>query len=420
MKKQERVDLSDWVIHFVHDRIPQDFSEWYLADSEGEIVNFIPSYFDFDKNPCYISEEMIDEEYPIDEDASAISVLMKILHDGYIRSGWAFRKNRPTIYGPFSAVCFTEMPLGSLIHYARKRNKYVGTYGIALKRNELFGVGGRQVIYGLSTQHIEADSEDPFWGYGLRTLSSKCGIGIEEQYRYVATNLQKDIPIDWTHEREWRWPLKNEDYGVNGLPILLDKDYIIHFSDLIIIVDKKKEKEEILLLLKNMYDAGSSNLGYGYNINLLKKTKVVSVEEIEDNASDISKIKFDDISGTIYSNIPSIKVDKETIKHVEKVWKQAGIIAYEASKRFYSEIMNNHDTGLAGFSNVVTYEQTEITQALLNLGIAKSYADGRYVLYGLPEIQVQSLDVHEAGVKAAAKYMSESLNQLFTFSSRLD
>lgn len=162
MKKQERVDLSDWVIHFVHDRIPQDFSEWYLADSEGEIVNFIPSYFDFDNKPCYISEEMIDEEYPIDEDASAINVLMKILHDGYIRSGWAFRKNRPTIYGPFSAVCFTEMPLGSLIHYARKRNKYVGTYGIALKRNELFGVGGRQVIYGLSTQHIETDTEDLF------------------------------------------------------------------------------------------------------------------------------------------------------------------------------------------------------------------------------------------------------------------
>lgn len=127
MKKLERVDLSDWVIHFVHDRIPQNFCEWYLMDSEGEIVNIIPSYFDFDGKPCYISEEMIEEEYPIDEEASAINVLMKILHDSYIRSGWAFRKNRPIIYGPFSAVCFTEMPLGSLINYAHTRNEYVGT-----------------------------------------------------------------------------------------------------------------------------------------------------------------------------------------------------------------------------------------------------------------------------------------------------
>ncbi len=30
---------------------------------------------------------------------------------------------------------------------------------------------------------------DPYWGYGLRTLDSSCGLGINEQFRYVYTKL---------------------------------------------------------------------------------------------------------------------------------------------------------------------------------------------------------------------------------------
>ena len=86
-------------------------------------------------------DEFIENEFQIDEDASAFSVLKKILHDGFIHSSWSIRNRTPSVYGPNSAVCFTEMPLYALVDYARGRGEksgYVGNYGIAFRRNELY------------------------------------------------------------------------------------------------------------------------------------------------------------------------------------------------------------------------------------------------------------------------------------------
>src|SRR6266480_2269584 len=49
-----------------------------------------------------------------------------------------FRKKRATIYGPRSAVCFTEMPLSSLLDYAEQRanENAVQTIGVALRKTE--------------------------------------------------------------------------------------------------------------------------------------------------------------------------------------------------------------------------------------------------------------------------------------------
>ena len=135
-----RLDLSDWVIHFVHDRNPENDPTEY-CDEEG---NSAPPYpYTFDDNPK--SEENLwmpyenwvyyDSEYPIESDASAFQVLQKILDDAHIRSGWSIRKDRPTIFGFWSAVCFTEMPLYALLHYAKNRKdlESVNTYGICFK-----------------------------------------------------------------------------------------------------------------------------------------------------------------------------------------------------------------------------------------------------------------------------------------------
>lgn len=414
-----RIDLTDWVIHFVHNRIPSDSIEnIYTTVDDGEFV--VPSYFTQDGTPQFISESMIDEEWPLAENAKAFDVLTKIIHDGYIRSGWSFRNGKPTVYGPTSAVCFTEMPLGSLISYANNRGKYVETYGIALKKKELFKYGGRPVIYGLSTKHQEADDIDPNYSKGLRVLSSKVDIGLKEQYRYVTTNLNEPSRIDWTHEREWRWPLIDSKFGVNGLPVLLDEDYIIQFSDIIIIVSTLDEKKSMLELLKNMYDSGQTNLGYGYNLNLIKSAKVISIEELRLVGGDISKIKIEDISFSSLSRIHEFEVSKDIKEFVNHVWEEAREIAFEAASKYLATAYNNIDYGPAGFSNVYTVEQSEITQALVDLKIAHSFADGRYVLFGLRECMVQSIDVHEAGAKAAAEYLTEQLGIKFLVHSRLD
>ena len=104
-----RVDLSEWIVHFVHRRNPS--YQQYDEEEEGEILTQ-PLQYEKNKEPLYASEwDRYDEQYPIEPDAMPFSVLLKILHDGYIRAGWSIRNGKPTIYGPTPAVCFTEMPL---------------------------------------------------------------------------------------------------------------------------------------------------------------------------------------------------------------------------------------------------------------------------------------------------------------------
>lgn len=100
---------------------------------------FSGTYFYQKKNPFYYCND-------------SFGVLKRIISDGYIRSGWSFRGGKLTIYGKHSAVCFTEMPLYALINYGKTRedSNLVSSYGIALPKRELFALGGRQVIYGLS------------------------------------------------------------------------------------------------------------------------------------------------------------------------------------------------------------------------------------------------------------------------------
>lgn len=262
---RERLDLTEWIIHFIHDRKPEDdiSSLADIAELEGYTGDMrLPDYYDEYGNGKYVISREEENEYSIEEDAPALEVLKKILHDGYIKSGWSLRNLIPTIYGPKSAVCFTEMPLYALIDYAKSRETsgYVGRHGIAFRRNELYAAGARPVIYGLSSPYVETDKDEKGIYQG-RLLSIKdTGIGIQEQYRYVSTNLTKEYnpkhkPIDWTHEREWRWALPDNKLSVPGLPFFMSKNMQI-FLEIIIIVPSDDEMEEILIHLKTLYDAG--------------------------------------------------------------------------------------------------------------------------------------------------------------------
>ena len=178
MENRQRLDLTEWVIHFVHDRKPEanleGLYEDYLLFSDDMDENNISSskqcldedafryldYYDSEGNGHNMLDEFIENEFPIDEDASAFRVLKKILHDGFIHSSWSIRNGIPSVYGPNSAVCFTEMPLYALVDYARVRGEksgYVGNYGLAFRRNELYAAGARPVIYGLSGEFKEID-----------------------------------------------------------------------------------------------------------------------------------------------------------------------------------------------------------------------------------------------------------------------
>ena len=474
MDSRKRLDLSEWVIHFVHERKPENDPNCFVSDLAEEkywcaykafeektqkdrIENGLqpldddtlydmfcesnkdvptpedigssdlrlPDYYDKSGEGKNILSPYEENEYEIEEDASPFSVLKKILHDGYIHSSWSIRNYTPSIYGPKSAVCFTEMPLYALIDYAKTRSKkdgLVSGYGIAFRRKELFDAGGRPVIYGLSGDYAETDNDENGVCQG-RLLAKECGIGITEQYRYVSTILHKGYgkTVDWTHEREWRWPLPYDTVGVPGIPFFLAPQYASYFSEVIVIVCTDEEKEEITEFLKNLYDSGSTNVGMTYNTDVIADTKVISLETIARMKNiDIHTMKIEDLSSEVMNKIPLYEVTDELLEKVRKAVIQAGDIAVDATKQY----LNNHkdfdqQKGYYGWAHVCTTKVGEVTEALKRLKMAKTYSDGIYYL-SIKEYQTLNLELLEIGSEAASKYLSQELGQYFFVKSVLD
>lgn len=99
---QNRLDLSEWVIHFVHRRKSEDNLEDLkeVVELEGIQGDFrLPDYYDEKGKEHTIFSEYEENIYPIAPDAYAFDVLLKILHDGFIHSGWSLRNMTPGIYG---------------------------------------------------------------------------------------------------------------------------------------------------------------------------------------------------------------------------------------------------------------------------------------------------------------------------------
>lgn len=419
MATNTRLDLSDWIVHFVHDRKETD--DMYVmagvARVETGVRQGLISYFDEQGNPVDLSDEYLEKEYPIEDNEPAFGVLQKIIHDGYIRSGWSFRNFNPTIYGPYSATCFTEMPLHALIKYARDRGSwsgYVGNYGIAFRRSELYQAGARPVIYGLSSQHKTADDpSDKNYGRGLRCLSDTCGLGLDEQYRYVYTNLGAAKSTDWMHEREWRWALRDNSAGIDGMGFLLAESWGYQFNELVIIVSSNEEQNDVLEQLKIMYDAGGRACGIEYNRKLIAATKVLSLEALAAANIDINNVRLEDVPALQIPVNTVISVSEATRNKVIKAVAEAQNVYNNAIDKFLIDHPDYETPPLCwGSAMVHTYEVSEVTQAMLNEKLIDNYGDGRYSMHVGRRI-CDDMDLEEIGARAAAKYLTQVLGQAF-------
>jgi hypothetical protein len=111
---------------------------------------------------------------------SAEQALHSILREGIIHGSG----NDGFIKGTQHAVCFTEMPLGSIKYYINdnhgSKHKY-DYFGIALPKTAAWEAGARPVIY--------LPDNEAHW------------IPNKEKWRHVQFKLRD---IDFTHEREWR------------------------------------------------------------------------------------------------------------------------------------------------------------------------------------------------------------------------
>lgn len=176
-----RFDLSDFLIHFVRpvesgsDDAPPDPEDWGWGNEvEGLLL-------------------------------SPFFLLRCIVRQGRIWATWSFRKGRPTIYGRRPAVCLTEMPLAAFVQSGRARaarGEKMSPFGLLLRKTDLYRLGARPVIYGLSQEVSNRRHRD-----GTRRLPTDA-LPLDEQYRYVAYDPTRAGRLDWTHEREWRWPLE--------------------------------------------------------------------------------------------------------------------------------------------------------------------------------------------------------------------
>ena len=73
----DRKDLSSWVLHFVHRRVPENNPAYNI--NEGEEVPAFPYHEDHELNSRFESWEMVDESHALAPDESTIAVLLKII-----------------------------------------------------------------------------------------------------------------------------------------------------------------------------------------------------------------------------------------------------------------------------------------------------------------------------------------------------
>jgi len=353
--------MSDWVIHFVHDRNPEN--EGVLYDNNGDGWP-IPLHADEEKAARFDLWEIKEREAPLESDAGALSVVLRILDDGHIRCGWSMRGGRPTIYGPRAACCFTEMPLFALLNYARTRSDSQGVdvHGIALRKNDLFIAGGRPVVYGLSGKHRES-GEGPWPRY----LDASCGIAHHEQYRYVAMNLRENQPIDWSHEREWRWADVHDQYTCPGLPVWLQAAENL-FSHVILVVRTREEADQALDKLKLMRDAGSDGYDNAYCRRIVGCTRILALEETAEYVSQSPHklLRLDDVPVFELMELKPIVPTTQTTSLVQSTVEEAKEAAEIASKKW----RDTHGRGGLYGSAYVMIEgpRTEHVEALLQLG----------------------------------------------------
>lgn len=141
---------------------------------------------------------------------SPLFLLRCIIRHGWLWATWSYRNQARTIYGPFPAICFTDMPTAAFLETAasrQKRKQNISAYALTFDKTQMFSAGARPVIYGLSgsTGRIPNGTD------GRERIIPEDLLSANEQYRYVTYSpTHNRWNIDWTHEREWRWPMRDK------------------------------------------------------------------------------------------------------------------------------------------------------------------------------------------------------------------
>lgn len=427
MMKKPRLDMSDWVVHFVHDPNPE-YSPVKWCSENILKSGSLPYVEDLEKNARFSYWEESDASYGAP--TNAVQVLMKILHDGHIRSGWSFRTSRATIYDPRSACCFTEMPLYALLQYAseQKDRSNVSAYGICLLKDQFYRSGGRPVIYGTTGAYIE-DNPNP-WPVKLPEAS---GLMEKEQYRFVPFDLarKKGKPIDWSHEREWRWCDSKDEGAVPGLPIWLEQGP--QFTQAIVLVKTRAEAKKVLRQMKSCQDSLRSTpqfhpdaSGWIYDLKAIEGTSVVALDEVLAvvNAKGIDNVQISDIPFEYRKEVEVPVPTAELKRRAAKALMEAISAAQQAAREHQitaAQAVEGHWFTPKGFANVVVHNLlSSVTQAFIEIKAGQGASGIGYYITAATSDGGVSRDVSEAFAAARAAlavFQSEFPDEEFSIRS---
>lgn len=177
-----RFDLSPFLIHFFR-----------KLDFEKADVTFTPESW----GPGEIVE---------DASVTAFFLLRNAIRLQRLWATWSMRNDRRTVYGPHPAVCFTDMPVAAFVEAGEKRaakGEAMSPIALVLPKADVHAAGALPAIYGLSTS---AQLPSGIGG-GPRIMPASV-LPEAEQFRYVTLGTYGSV--DWTHEREWRWPYRGK------------------------------------------------------------------------------------------------------------------------------------------------------------------------------------------------------------------
>jgi hypothetical protein len=114
--------------------------------------------------------------------ASAFDNLAAILREGRIRGGTRM------VRGGQPAVCLCDAPIAELRQLlVRANRRRYEPFGLALERRYAFRMGARPVLY-------------------MPAAEAERIVPPDEHWRVVAFDLEREPPVDWSFEREWRLP----------------------------------------------------------------------------------------------------------------------------------------------------------------------------------------------------------------------
>ena len=372
MKNINRYDLSDRLIHFFRE-----------VDTHSKDYVIFPENWGFD----HIAEDNVYNPF---------FLLRAAIRHNKIFATWSIRNNNRTIYGNRPAICFTEMPLAAFLETSSKREKQgqaISSYGLSFLKSELYKIGARPVIYGLSTNELNIYKTKK----GERMIDQSV-LPVIEQYRYVTYNPSSFKKIDWTHEREWRYPYNKslidfekelEEYGIvsevedfPGLEILEEG-----ISDIGVIVKTEMEAKLILCDILAIFDRnGHSPFRFIFYTEQIEKIK--SILEPSQERKEIIKSTID---LSVYIN-PDEERDN-------KIYKLFTLLVKEVENN-YPEI----ERGEFGGCWLWIYDSlSDLSRALINKERIEINREGKYLCFPYEFSDSRSLFQREDMTKELAK-----------------